>query len=91
MGPSVIYMVIGVTAFIVIILFTVFRGNDSKRGSGAPPREAEEQVQEEAAEEAVIETEEAAAPKLRAEDLDLGQLPQVDMVGITAGASTEKT
>lgn len=79
MGPSVIYMVIGVTAFILVILFTVFRGNDSKRGSGAPPKAAEEQVQEEAAEEAVIEAQEEAAPKLRAEDLDFWDMyPEED-------------
>ena len=31
-GPSLIYMVIGVSAFVLIVLFAVFQGNDNKRG-----------------------------------------------------------
>ena len=31
-GSSLIYMVIGVSAFVLIVLFAVFRSNDNKRG-----------------------------------------------------------
>lgn len=78
-GPSVIYMVIGVSAFILIVLFAVFRGNDQKHGGGEHVQEVQEQKEEEAqaqeltaAEEGTdAEAEEAdERPKLRAEDLD---------------------
>ncbi len=71
MGSSVVYMVIGVSAFVLIILFTVIRGNDNKRGGSEYLQKMQEQKkEEEAAEELAAIEEEAAAPKLRAEDLD---------------------
>lgn len=73
MGPSVIYMVVGVSAFILIVLFAVFRGNDSKRNGSEYLQEAQEQKEEEAqAQELVAAEEEDTQPakKLRAEDLD---------------------
>lgn len=71
MGPSVIYMVIGVSAFILIVLFAVFRGNDKKHGGSEYIQEVKRQQEEAAQEEvAILEEEESAAPKLRAEDLD---------------------
>ncbi len=76
-GPSVIYMVIGVSAFVLIVLFAVFRGNDQKHGGSEYLQEAQEQKEEQqaqelaAAQEAGAEGEEAGEkPKLRAEDLD---------------------
>lgn len=70
-GPSLVYMVIGVSVFVLIVLFAVFKGNDSKRGGSEYLREAQEQKEEEVKQEelAAVEEEEAA-PKLRAEDLD---------------------
>ncbi len=70
-GPSLVYMVIGVSAFVLIVLFAVFRGNDNKRGGSEYLQQVQEQKEEEAKQEelAAIEEEEAA-PKLRAEDLD---------------------
>lgn len=70
-GPSLVYMVIGVSVFVLIVLFAVFKGNDSKRGGSEYLREAQEQKEEEVKQEelATVEEEEAA-PKLRAEDLD---------------------
>lgn len=75
MGPSVIYMVIGVSAFILIILFAVFRGNDQKRSGSEYLQEVQEQKAEEAQtkELAAAEEEEETQEqrqKLRAEDLD---------------------
>lgn len=69
MGPSMIYMVIGVSAFILIVLFVVFRGNADNRGGTRYQQEAKKQ-QEEAAVEEQTDSEEPAAPKRRAEDLD---------------------
>ncbi len=76
-GPSVIYMVIGVSAFVLIVLFAVFRGNDQKHGGSEYLQETQEQKEEQqaqelaAAQEAGAEGEEAGEkPKLRAEDLD---------------------
>ena len=71
MGPSVIYMIVGVSAFILIVLLAVFRNND-KKNSGSEylqeiQRQQEEAVQEE---QLAIQEEEEAASKLRAEDLD---------------------
>ncbi len=70
-GPSLVYMVIGVSVFVLIVLFAVFKGNDSKRGGSEYLREAQEQKEEEVKQEelAAVEEEEVA-PKLRAEDLD---------------------
>ncbi len=71
MGPSMIYMIIGVSAFILIVLFAVFRGNDSKRGGSEYLKEAQRQKEEAAAQEEIAEEqEEESSPKLRAEDLD---------------------
>ncbi len=75
-GPSVIYMVIGVTAFVLIVLFAVFNGNDRKRGGSEYLQEVQEQKEEEtqakelAAGEALEGEEAGEKPKLRAEDLD---------------------
>ncbi|MDE5716448.1 MAG: hypothetical protein K2I53_02310, partial [Lachnospiraceae bacterium] len=70
-GPSLIYMVIGVSAFVLIVLFAVFKGNDSKRGGSEYLKEVQEQKEEAVKqEELAAAQEEEAAPKLRAEDLD---------------------
>ena len=77
-GPSVIYMVIGVSAFILIVLFAVFRGNDQKHGSGHLQEVQEQKEEEVQAQELAAAEEEADAegegtgekPKLRAQDLD---------------------
>ncbi len=73
MGHSVIYMVVGVSAFIMIVLFAVFRGNDHKKGGSEYLQEVQEQKKEEAqAQElaAAEEEEDLQTRKLRAEDLD---------------------
>lgn len=70
-GPSLIYMVIGVSAFVLIVLFAVFKGNDSKRGGSEYLQEMQAQKEEEAKQEELASVqEEEAKPKLRAEDLD---------------------
>lgn len=78
-GPGIIYMVVGVSAFILIILFAVFKSNDNKHGGSEYLQKVQEQKDEEAQTQELAETgEEAGAegeaadgkPKLRAEDLD---------------------
>lgn len=69
-GPSLIYMVIGVSVFVLIVLFAVFRGNDNKhKGSEYLQEQREEEAKQEELAAAEEETEEEK-PKLRAEDLD---------------------
>ena len=71
MGPSVIYMIVGVSAFILIVLLAVFRNNDKKSGGSEYLQEIQKQQEEAVQEEQLaIQEEEEAASKLRAEDLD---------------------
>lgn len=70
-GHSLVYMVIGVSVFVLIVLFAVFKGNDSKRGGSEYLQKVQEQKEEEIKqEELAAAQEEEAKPKLRAEDLD---------------------
>ena len=70
-GHSLVYMVIGVSAFVLIVLFAVFKGNDSKRGGSEYLQKVQEQKEEEIKqEELAAAQEEEAKPKRRAEDLD---------------------
>lgn len=88
MGPSVIYMVIGVSAFVLIILFAVFQNNNHKSSGSAYLKEVQQQQEEEAALELVEEQQqEEAAPKLRAEDLDFWDMYPVE--GQEAGTAGE--
>lgn len=71
MGSSMIYMVIGVSVFVLIVLFAVFKGNSNKQSGSEYLKEAQRQKEEAAVqEELAVQQEEAAVPKLRAEDLD---------------------
>lgn len=86
-GPSLIYMVIGVSAFVLIVLFAVFKGNDSKRGGSEYLKEVQEQKEEAVKqEELAAAQEEAAAPKLRAEDLDFWDMYPEETEEEKAGA-----
>lgn len=69
MGPSVLYMVIGVSAFVLLVLLAVFQANPKKGAKDS----LEAKRQEEAKQQELSATEEEAAgapPKRRAEDLD---------------------
>lgn len=101
-GPSLVYMVIGVAAFVLIVLFAVFKGNDNKRGGSEYLQEVRQQKEEEVKqEELAAAQEEAAAPKLRAEDLDFWDMypeekeeeePEADETGnaVSKNPYTEK-
>lgn len=87
-GPSLIYMVIGVSAFVLIVLFAVFQGNDNKRGGSGYLQEIQAQKEEEAKQEELAAVqEEEAKPKLRAEDLDFWDMyPEEEETESTADA-----
>ena len=81
MGRSIIYMVIAVAAFVLIVMFAVFRENDRKRSGSDYVQEVRQQKEEEAqAEELTAKEEEEAQekPKLRAEDLDFWDMYPVE-------------
>ncbi len=97
MGPSVIYMVIGVSAFILIILFLVFQNNNRKSSGSEYLKEVQKQQEEEAALELAeaSQEEEEEKPKLRAEDLDFWDMYPVEgeeaALEETADGVAEKT
>lgn len=78
MGIPMIYMIIGVGAFILLILFAVFRSNDHKNSGSEYLQKMQEQQEQETAEE--VETEQTEQPerKLRAEDLDFWDMYPVE-------------
>lgn len=97
MGPSVIYMVIGVSAFVLVTLFVVFQNNNHKSSGSEYLKEVQKQQEEEAALELVEQQqEEEEAPKLRAEDLDFWDMYPVEgeeagTVGSEEGDASVKT
>lgn len=79
MGFSVIYMIIGVSAFVLIILFAVFRDNNHKNSGSEYLQKLQEQQEEElAAAELEAEQEEEPERKLRAQDLDFWDMYPVE-------------
>ena len=80
-GLSVFYMAIGVTAFVLILLVSLFKSNDKQRSGSDYIKEMQQRQEEAAAQEAVTEEAaqtEAAGRKLRAEDLDFWDMYPVD-------------
>lgn len=78
MGFSVFYMIIGVSVFVLIILFAVFRNNDHKNKGSEYLQKMQEQQEEEAAAELEAELEAEPEQKLRAEDLDFWDMYPVE-------------
>lgn len=79
MGPSVIYMVIGVSAFVLITLFVVYQNNTKKSSGSEYLKQVQQQQEEEAALELAEEQQQVEeAPKLRAEDLDFWDMYPVE-------------
>ena len=91
-GLPVIYMIVGVSMFVLILLFVLLQSN-SKRNSGSDYIKEMQKQQEEAAvtEEETEQTEEAGS-KLRAEDLDFWDMyPVEEDVSSGEQAVSEKT
>lgn len=83
MGFSVIYTVIGVSVFVLLMLFVVMKSNNKDSGASEYVKQSmqQKQEQEEAAQaQAQAQTEEEAEPKkkLRAEDLDFWDMYPVE-------------
>jgi GH25 family lysozyme M1 (1,4-beta-N-acetylmuramidase) len=99
MGIPVVYMVVGVSLFVLLILFAVLKDNSQKSsGSEYLKQMREEQEEEQLAEEEETMQEEDAEPKLRAEDLDFwdmypvdGEEETADPAGMAADASDTDT
>lgn len=77
-GLSVIYMVMGASAFIVIMLFTLLKSNDKQRSGSDYLKEIQKQQEEVAAEELEAQQPEEPEKKLRAEDLDFWDMYPVE-------------
>ncbi len=78
-GLPVVYMVVGVLAFVAVILFMVVQSNSKSKGGSDYLKALQEQEEEEAAaEELAAEQEEEEKPKLRAEDLDFWDMYPVE-------------
>ncbi len=78
-GGSVIYMMIGVSAFVLLMLFALLQSNKKEQGGSDYIRQMQQkQVEEQAAAEAEEAEEEAEEPKLRAEDLDFWDMYPVE-------------
>jgi GH25 family lysozyme M1 (1,4-beta-N-acetylmuramidase) len=79
MGIPVVYMVVGVSLFVLLILFAVLKDNSQKSsGSEYLKQMREEQEEEQLAEEEQSGQEEESTDKLRAEDLDFWDMYPVD-------------
>lgn len=77
-GLPVVYMVVGVSAFVLILLFAVLKSNDRKSGGSEYLKEVQQQREEIAAAEAEAEQPEETEHKLRAEDLDFWDMYPVE-------------
>ena len=77
-GLPVVYMVIGVSAFVLILLFAVLRSNEKQKGGSEYFKEMQQQKAEMAASEAEAEQPAEMEKKLRAEDLDFWDMYPVE-------------
>ena len=75
-GLPVVYMVVGVSAFVLILLFAILKSNDKQNRGSAYLKELQQQ-EEMAAAEAEAQAEEPEK-KLRAEDLDFWDMYPVE-------------
>lgn len=91
-GLPVVYMVVGVFAFILILIFAILKSNDKQNRGSAYLKELQQQ-EEMAAAEAEAQTEEPEK-KLRAEDLDFWDMYPVEETeteGTVPGEGTART
>ena len=77
-GISIFYMIIGVSAFVLILLFTMLKANDKHKSGSDYLKEVQEQKEEAAVEELEVEQTDIPEGKLRAEDLDFWDMYPVE-------------
>lgn len=90
-GLSIIYMVMGVSAFIVIMLFTLWKSNDKQKSGSDYLKEMQKQKEEVAAEELKEQQPEEPEKKLRAQDLDFWDMYPVEGKEAQEQPETSKT
>lgn len=76
-GLPVVYMLVGVTAFVLILLFAIMKSND-KRNNGSAYLKEMQKKEEMAAAESEAEQPEEPEKKLRADDLDFWDMYPVE-------------
>lgn len=77
-GLPVIYMLVGVSAFVLILLLVLVQSNSKKNSGSDYIKEMKQQQEKVAAAEAEAEQPEESVSKLRAEDLDFWDMYPVD-------------
>ncbi len=77
-GLPVVYMVVGVSAFVLLLLFAILKSNDKKSGGSDYLKEMQQQKEEMAAAQEEEEQTEESERKLRAEDLEFWDMYPVE-------------
>ena len=91
-GLPVVYMVVGVSAFVLLLLFAILKSNDKKSGGSDYLKEMQQQKEEMAAAESEAQLPDEPEKKLRAEDLDFWDMYPVEEEAETeTGNSREET
>lgn len=78
MGPSVIYMIVGVVLFASVVLVLVMQSNKSSKGGSAYFQKVQEEKAQQEAQALEEEETEQTQTKLRAEDLDFWDMYPVE-------------
>lgn len=91
MGPSVIYMIVGVVLFASIVLVLVMQSNKSSKGGSAYFQKVQEEKAQQEAQALEEEETEQTKTKLRAEDLDFWDMYPVEEEESAEKQETEET
>lgn len=90
-GLPVIYMLIGVSAFVLILLFVLLQSNSKKQSGSDYLKEMQAQQEEMVTEELEIGQTEETEKKLRAQDLDFWDMYPVDEETKKESTASEKS
>lgn len=90
-GLPVIYMIVGVSLFVLILLFVLLQSNSKKNSGSDYLKELQVRQEEAAAAEADTEETEEAGRKLRAQDLDFWDMYPVEEEDSQGSAVPEKS
>lgn len=91
-GLPVVYMVVGVSVFVLVLLFAILKSNDKQNSGSEYLKKMQQQEEETAAAKAEEAAPEETERKLRAEDLDFWDMyPVEDAAGTEAGTAPADT